>query len=104
MDNTGALASLIAGASSVWDVSAVVAVYQALVAKLNCRVWLEHVESATNVSDGVSRDGVDDSFAEMHHCRVVEATLPEYDCLWSAPVEVVVDSLIGNRGNVPRGR
>ena len=62
VDNQAVCASLVKGASSQPDIARIVAVTHLLWALLSVRVWVE-VPSEANVSDGLSRAGVQDSWS-----------------------------------------
>ena len=66
VDNEAAAAALIRGASGQDDVGAVA---QAVHWKLHClgaRMWVEWIDSDSNPSDGLSRDGFDDQWTLSH--------------------------------------
>ena len=60
VDNQGAASSLAKGSSGVQDVDRIVALSHLVWARLRARVWIEWVDSKANISDGISRDGLDD--------------------------------------------
>ncbi len=59
VDNEAVCAAAIRGTSSAADVADVVGTVACLSAKLQARVWYEWIDSAANVSDGLSRVGTD---------------------------------------------
>jgi hypothetical protein len=62
IDNQAALSSLIKGSSSQSDISLIATFAHLMFAVLGCRVYFEWVDSEANPSDGLSRDGVVDSW------------------------------------------
>ena len=57
-DNEATASSIIRGASCPEDVHGLAEVTFAMVAALRCRLWVEWVDSASNPSDGLSREGL----------------------------------------------
>ena len=62
VDNQAVCSALVRGSSPSDDIAHIVALCHLLWASLEARVWLEYVPSADNPSDGLSRDGVADSW------------------------------------------
>ena len=60
IDNQAVCASLVRGASTIRDIFRLVAATHLLWAFLGARVWIEWVDSDSNISDGLSRDGCAD--------------------------------------------
>ena len=58
IDNEAACASLVRGASSQEDIAGIAETAQWLCMRLQCRIWYEWVDSASNPSDGLSREGL----------------------------------------------
>jgi hypothetical protein len=75
VDNISALAGLISFTSPKEDSASILGVYAVLLAQCGARVWAEYVESAANISDGVSRDGLLDLMAKKLGCDVKEGSL-----------------------------
>ena len=72
IDNQSVCASLVRGASSVDDMSSLVAVTHLLWATLGARVWIEWVDSESNVSDGLSRAGCSDAWTKARAWQLAE--------------------------------
>ena len=64
VDNSTVESVLIRGYSSKQDTAAIVAVMHLPQSKLNCRVYWFHVDSKSNPSDGLSRDGHNDEWVK----------------------------------------
>ena len=90
VDNVSALAGLISCTSPKDDSASIPGVYAVLVAQCGARVWAKYVESAANVSDGVSRDGLFDLMAKKLGCVVNEGSLPDISNLENAPLEALL--------------
>ena len=63
VDNEAACAAFIKGSSSSTDVDHLVSVAHLVACRANIRVWYEWVDSDSNISDGLSRQGLEDPFA-----------------------------------------
>ena len=87
IDNEAAVSSLIRGASSQEDVHLIAQFSHAFLHTLQCRVWYEWTDSASNPSDGLSRDGLLDvwSLNQLWDLR-------EY----SFPTELLPDSFLAS--------
>ena len=85
IDNEAAVSSSIRGASSQEDVHLIAQFSHAFLHTLQCRVWYEWIDSASNPSDGLSRDGLLDvwSLNQLWDLR-------EY----SFPTELLPDSFL----------
>ena len=66
LDNTSALHSFIKGGSSNEALDRTVQAFHFLSHACRCNVWLEFVPSNSNWSDGISRTGFADGFANEH--------------------------------------
>ena len=77
IDNEAAVASLIRGSSSQIDVHTLVQVAHFLFQRFQIRVWIEWIDSESNPSDGLSRDGVCDSWTRSQPWDVSEVSYPE---------------------------
>ena len=62
VDNEAALSSLIRGTSRTEDVGHIAACTQLAMMEHSCSAWYEWIDSASNPSDGLSRDGVRDEW------------------------------------------
>ena len=62
VDNEAALSSLIRGTSRAEDVGHIAACAQLAMMERSCAAWFEWIDSASNPSDGLSRDGVRDQW------------------------------------------
>ena len=60
VDNEGAVSALIRGSSSQDDVHLIAQFSNLLTHSLNCRAWYEWIDSGSNPSDGLSREGISD--------------------------------------------
>ena len=63
IDNEAAAAALIRASTSELDVLGLVQQAHLQFAELHMRVWFEWVDSESNPSDGLSRDGLDDAWS-----------------------------------------
>ena len=77
IDNEAAVASLIRGSSSQIDVHTLVQVAHFLFQGFQIRVWIEWIDSESNPSDGLSRDGVCDSWTRSQPWDVSEVSYPD---------------------------
>ena len=62
VDNEAALSSLVRGTSRAEDVGHIAACTQLAMMEHSCSAWYEWIDSASNPSDGLSRDGVLDEW------------------------------------------
>ena len=66
--------------------------------KLNTRIWYYHVDSDSNPSDGLSRDGVKDEWsikaAASLGWRLMELPVPKIKHLATLPFELLTRGLI----------
>ena len=79
VDNEAACAALIRGASTQVDVGAVVNAVRWLLYSVSCRPWFEWIDSASNCSDGLSRDGLDDSWTKQQGWTLQEGVAPPWN-------------------------
>ena len=88
IDNQGALSALVGGFGSDDDVSSIACLYQILIIQLGARVWMEFVESESNMADGPSRSIAEwlssSEFAAIG-CTIEASSLPSIDFLSAAP-------------------
>ena len=78
IDNEAAAATLIRGASREEDVTDIAELTQLLWAALGTRVWIEWIDSDSNPSDGLSRDGLDDPWCVSHGLTPLMAVPPRW--------------------------
>ena len=89
VDNEAAVATLIRGASTQGDVQAIVEASHLLWSLRRLRVWIEWIDSDSNPSDGLSRDGLICSWCAKHGITLTLAKPPP----WSSP-QTLVDVLL----------
>ena len=95
IDNISAAMALIKGASAKADLSAIAVAIHALFARLNCRVWVEFVESASNPADGLSRAGLEDPWTRAQGWQLKEVPCPAFFQMESALVDSVAAIMHG---------
>jgi hypothetical protein len=78
IDNEAAAASLIRGGSGQPDVEQLCLKTHMLWAVLDMRVWIEWIDSASNVSDGLSRDGLQDAWTISKQWLLSQADIPDW--------------------------
>ena len=88
IDNQGAMEALIKGYSSGSDTAAIACVFHLMAAKLAMRVFFEHVFSDSNISDGMSRLGLQDFYAKTKWESYL-AKVPDLTNLSAAPLRVL---------------
>ena len=71
-DNESAVAALIRGASRSEDVSEIAELFTACCVVVGCRCWVDWIDSASNPSDGLSRDGIKDEWTARQNWAVSE--------------------------------
>ncbi|CAE8721778.1 unnamed protein product, partial [Polarella glacialis] len=76
-DNTAALSILSKGASSLRDLNSIATVMHLLMAKVGCRIWSEWIDSDSNPSDGLPRDGLEDEWTKSQGWDLGTALLPD---------------------------
>ena len=76
IDNEGAASAFIRGDSKTADVRAIVQQAQLSLLKLRCLVWVEWIDSASNPSDGLSRDGLSDAWTVSQEWDLAEVQVP----------------------------
>ena len=79
VDNEGAAAAIIRGSSKQHDVGIIVQCIQWLCVRSNIRLWVEWIDSDSNPSDGLSRDGGEDLWTLRQGWRVEMAKQPSWD-------------------------
>ena len=76
VDNEAACAAMIRGTSGEPDVSAIVNACQWLLFQVECRPWFEWVDSSSNCSDGLSRDGLTDKWTIEQNWQLQAGMVP----------------------------
>ena len=77
VDNEAAVAACIRGASRCDDVGLIVQATQWEALKLGCRLWFEWIDSKSNPSDGLSRDGLADEWTIAQQWQLEMGFVPE---------------------------
>ena len=77
IDNEGAVSALIRGSSGQSDVHLIAQLSNVLIHSLKCRAWYEWVDSGSNPSDGLSRDGLSDVWTTAQCWDVKEYPFPQ---------------------------
>jgi hypothetical protein len=98
IDNISACMALIKGASAKADLTAIAVAIHAVFARLNCRVWIEYVESASNPADGLSRAGLEDPWTRAQGWQLKEVPCPMFFQMESALVDSI-DAIVN--GAIP---
>ena len=81
IDNEAACAALIRGSSKEPDVAAVVNAVHWLLHQADCRAWFEWIDSASNCSDGLSRDGLRDAWTVAQGWNLRKGEVPPWDAV-----------------------
>ena len=81
VDNEAACASLIRGSSKEEDVGKIANAVHWLLFSANCRPWFEWVDSKSNCSDGLSRDGVTDVWTRKQGWELDIAAVPTWNAV-----------------------
>ena len=63
VDNEAVCSAYIKGSSSSSDVDHLASIAHLLACRSSIRVWYEWIDSNSNISDGLSRDGLQDAYA-----------------------------------------
>lgn len=77
IDNEGACSALIRGASRQPDVHLIAQFSSLLLHSLGSRSWYEWVDTESNCSDGLSRDGLRDAWTAAQNWDICEYPFPE---------------------------
>ena len=85
IDNEAAASTLIRGATAQEDVQHIAEATQLLWTTLFARVWIEWIDSDSNPSDGLSRDGLCDAWCRAHGVVPTLAGAPP----WSSTDDLV---------------
>ena len=89
IDNEGAAAAAIRGASTQGDVDHFVQVAHLLWMMLECRVWIEWIDSKSNPADGLSRLGLLDPWTQNQGWELSEAAQPPWRTALGDPDELL---------------
>ena len=81
IDNEAACAALVRGGSSTHDVGAIVHAIHWLLFQVDCRPWFEWVDSKSNCSDGLSRDGLADAWTRAQSWELRKGELPPWNAV-----------------------
>ena len=93
IDNTPTCSCFIKGSSSHKDLAKIATITSLLLAYLQCRTYFEYVESAANVADGLSRDGLKDLWTLRQGWQLQEAVLPNFVHLAKLPFASLCQTL-----------
>ena len=78
VDNEGAAAALIRGSSAVDDVGCMRQALHWLLLGIICRIWIEWIDSDSNPSDGLLRDGLADPWTIEQNWELSVGSLPPW--------------------------
>ena len=84
IDNIASLMALIKGRSDNLDLDHLAQMIHLLLYHLHSSLWFEWVQSKSNWSDGISRDGFRDKFVKDYSFQCHESTVPIL--LWQFPI------------------
>ena len=101
IDNTGSEAVLIAGYSGSPASAAMIGTTHIILASLNARVWWERVPSGMNPSDGLSRDGLQDSWTKAQPWDCYEVDLPDWSNLKDPPLDTLLERFAEVTSRIP---
>ena len=93
VDNEGAASALIRGTSSQTDVGAVVHAVHWLLFSLGARLWVEWIDSDSNPSDGLSRDGLLDEWTQAQGWLLSEGRQPPWSQRFDVHKEICSETL-----------
>ena len=98
IDNQGAMTALITGASRAEDAAWMVHVQHLLWCRLRVRVWIEWVDSDSNPSDGLSREGVTDPWtvrmATLWNWQLKQVDPPPIDSLMAEATRLLPPRMV----------
>ena len=89
IDHEGCQQGLISGYPKSGDIAHITCTVHILAAKLECRVFYEHVHSDANCIDGMSRHGLHDPYALRSGWQCFQAEVPELSDLGGAHLELL---------------
>jgi hypothetical protein len=81
VDNEAAVSSLIRGTSRSGDVGHIAAIAQLRLLQLGASPWFEWIDSHSNPSDGLSRDGLEDEWTLKQGWSLGEGIQPPWGFL-----------------------
>ena len=84
------MASLSKGCSSHTDICLIATSVHLMLADLHCRVFFEYVETDANVSDGLSRDGILDTWTAKQHWSLNKSVIPPFNSFQTATLTEVI--------------
>ena len=95
IDNKAVFSAAVKGTadSSATDMEEILIYSHLLFAKYNIRVWFEWVDSDSNPSDGLSRDGLDDEWTKKQSWECREASPPAWEKIRSDIDELLHSSI-----------
>ena len=76
IDNEAAAAALIRGDSTSHDIAVLAQACQWIALAHDIRIWFEWVDTASNISDGLSRDGLADEWTCAQGWHLAEGNAP----------------------------
>jgi hypothetical protein len=88
IDNVAALMALVRGGSDSPELDEMASMIHARLFGLRTWMYFEWIESKSNWSDGISRDGFTDAWYQQHEFRPGQATIPL--CRWRLPLRAIV--------------
>ena len=77
IDNEAAVACLVKGTSREKDMGCISAGIHLMCAKLSCRMYFEWIPTESNASDGLSRDGIADTWSGQQGWTLQSWKLPQ---------------------------
>ena len=77
VDNESAVSSLIRGSSRQGDLAELSQLTHLVWALLGCRVWIEWVDSESNLADGLSRKAEQDTWTQDQDWEISKVFIPE---------------------------
>ena len=81
IDNEAACAAMIRGSSKEPDVGAIVNAVHWLLYQADCRAWFEWIDSSSNCSDGLSRDGLKDAWTLAQKWNLKAGEVPPWNAV-----------------------
>ncbi|CAE7158869.1 DNMT3A [Symbiodinium necroappetens] len=94
IDNQAVCSSLVRGTSSIDDMASLVSVTHLLWASMGARVWIEWVDSESNVSDGLSRSGCHDAWTCSQDWVLQETTCLPWQSFQHLPLLQLSEALL----------
>ena len=88
LDNTAALMAMVRGRSDSEDLDQLAVIIHALMYGLQAAIYFEWVESKSNWSDGISREGRHDSWYGAQHFTFQQSAVPVE--LWRLPLRALL--------------